>query len=147
MSEIYPDWTVTELDEHLGRWRWPEHPQFTVVENPESLWVTNEESVTVRSVPKNVALQDEGSGPTSYQAAHAFLEAHPPRPKWHDAQPGEIWAIRTDTQYPCFDAHLVCDNGFSAICDLHGGLVGTLPVNSPAILSAHRIWSGDGLAD
>lgn len=152
MSEISPDWTIAELDEHLGRWRWPEHPQFTVVEKREILWVTNEESVTVRSVPKNVAPQNERFGPTSHQAAYAFLEAHGSTPEWHRARAGEIWAIRTDKECRYFNAYFAVDHGIDGLVlfvpvDRTNPTLDDIDSESPEIVSAHRIWSGDGLAE
>ena len=91
-----------EEDERLGRWRWPENPDYIVY--PSKLYSTPSDPDVV-----HVASETNGQGHRARrddpdyifgwfsQAARAYFDAHPePKPAWHDAQPGEVWLLNID---------------------------------------------------
>lgn len=79
-----------ERDEELGRWRWPENPDYVVY------------PTTTRSLR---VVRENGNGEAWWvdrgddrahehcHAARAYFEAHPERKPWEDANPGEVWEI------------------------------------------------------
>lgn len=94
-----------ERDEELGRWRWPDNPDYVVYQDtPSGVRVFREQrpvgSVLFRR--GDVVLDMES------EAARAYFEAHPERKPWEDANPGEIWEATIDdgTTYTVF----VCEN-------------------------------------
>ncbi|WP_053386003.1 hypothetical protein [Leucobacter japonicus] len=84
-----------ERDQELGRWRWPENPDYVV-------YPTGEDSacaVDERSRDSSVQTRDlvrlreqlEGMSGGVHGALVAFFAAHPEPKPWHDAKPGEVW--------------------------------------------------------
>lgn len=80
-----------ERDEELGRWRWPEKPNFVVyAEGDGAHSVVNENTGS--------SLMSTRGGVRNYHdehadAARAYFEAHPERKPWEDAKDGEIWLV------------------------------------------------------
>lgn len=95
-------------DERLGRWRWPEDPEWlvkyigdhtVVVVRESNFWVHVGRQGEFNHFHFRDARShgDELSDKAARykRAAWAFFEAHPefaPKP-WHDAKPGEVWAV------------------------------------------------------
>lgn len=81
-----------EEDTRLGRWRWPENPDYVVYPKNDGLFEVLRESdgmVLTSTISGNHSFQDQHA-----QAARAYIAAHPePKPAWHDAKPGEVWAL------------------------------------------------------
>lgn len=93
-----------ERDEELGRWRWPENPEYVVyLRNDGQACVFNEATgVTVyrfRGEHEHLEELRRQSGeevmPHTH-AARAYFEAHPERKPWDTASAGELWAFKTD---------------------------------------------------
>ena len=93
-----------ERDQELGRWRWPENPDYVVYKAPAGERVPDARHVTVSNESNGEAawLFEVGSGGVSggdswaRDAARAYFTAHPePKKPWHDAKPGEVWVITT----------------------------------------------------
>lgn len=84
-----------ERDEELGRWRWPENPDYVVYR-----FASRNVRVLRESIGKSLEYMDEGawpSNPSDYSAAaRAYFEAHPESKPWDDAVAGEIWALTLD---------------------------------------------------
>lgn len=79
-------------DEDLGRWRWPENPDYVVYSNDPVARLR-----VVRESDGFVALLDEATDDAGYsfqEAARAYFEAHPERKPWEEAKPGEVWLFR-----------------------------------------------------
>lgn len=86
-----------ERDEELGRWRWPENPEWLAVEGERSpegrtVVVVNERTLDrfwfnerVMTIPADAS--------AAHKAGCAFFEAHPKRRPWVDATPGEVWVL------------------------------------------------------
>lgn len=92
-----------ERDEELGRWRWPEKPEWVVyakrpgfsAHNGADLLVINE--AYGESMEYSRAL-DDGTEYVEQDeraalAARAYFEAHPERKPWEDAKTGEAWVL------------------------------------------------------
>lgn len=86
-----------ERDEELGRWRWPENPEYVayrrdaypgykrrvrVIHEPDGDFVDTVEGSIHDGIFKD--------------AARAYFEAHPERKPWDTASAGELWAFKTD---------------------------------------------------
>lgn len=88
-------------DKELGRWRWPENPDYVVYKAPAGERVPDARHVTVSNESNGEAawLFEVGSGGVSggvswaRDAARAYFAAHPEPKPWHDAKPGEVWVI------------------------------------------------------
>lgn len=92
-----------ERDEKLGRWRWPENPDYVVKEAMGNAFIYNEKS----GVLSRWSRFDVESGRDGYgmYAARAYFAAHPESKPWHDAKPGEVWVVKTkynDQERPVF---------------------------------------------
>ncbi|MFF1540458.1 hypothetical protein ACFVWL_10280 [Microbacterium sp. NPDC058269] len=98
-----------ERDEELGRWRWPENPDYVVYSNPdeafERMFGPNLDLVILRDsdgmTKGYVREEDQGGPPMDHRighmlAARAYFEAHPERKPWEAAAAGELWAFNTD---------------------------------------------------
>ena len=117
-----------ERDVELGRWRWPENPDYVVYADGTSRRVIRESSGTTMQV----SLHDRKVMTTyldSYVgAARAYDAAHPEPKPWHEAKEGEVWVIEFNgNEYPAiFQADSFRD---------HGGSWG-----AEDITNARRIW-------
>lgn len=128
-------------DEELGRWRWPENPDWVAREVDRSyegrrcVEVMNERTFHVNVYNDRVL---EGGADIRHRAARAFFEAHPESKPWHDAKPGEVWLLTVDG----YEAHFVADgkefNGTNEfgrfICCAH---------DDEDITAGRRIYPGD----
>ena len=91
-----------ERDEELGRWRWPENPDYVVypVILPAhemafgrnlSVMVFHERTGVLKGYCRE---EDQGGQYREYpNAARAYFEAHPVKKPWYDAKPGEVWVF------------------------------------------------------
>lgn len=83
-----------ERDEELGRWRWPENPDYVVYPMPDGRARVLRDTdgmffVWARSDSARTVDREDAGG--AVRAACAFFEAHPERKPWEDAKDGEIW--------------------------------------------------------
>ncbi len=85
-----------ERDEELGRWRWPENPQYVVYPRGDSGVRVLDEGSGIGSA-RLIHRNGDPDNPTAeYQAAYAYFEAHSERKPWDTASAGELWAFKTD---------------------------------------------------
>ena len=93
-----------EEDERLGRWRWPENPDYVVYRDTERMYINqpavivfNETNGATAYCGKDGLYSTSGIGARDVwcePAARAYFDAHPePKPSWHDAKHGEIWVL------------------------------------------------------
>ncbi|MDR6867870.1 hypothetical protein J2Y69_002478 [Microbacterium resistens] len=86
------EWFQKRRDEELGRWRWPEDPDFVVyplISSRGAVRVLQESIGNGRMfVPAAVPDQSRAG-----RAADAYFAAHPTWKPWHDAKPGEFWSV------------------------------------------------------
>lgn len=99
VSQALREFFQHERDEELGRWRWPENPEYVVYpprkgvhSHGRGALVIHEPTARmfdvweVRSVWS--ALLDDVRA-----VADAYFAAHPEPKPWHDAKPGELWEL------------------------------------------------------
>ena len=88
-----------QRDAELGRWRSVDHPDYSAVgAGDDSVRVCDESVLRVWGFTRKEAAED----PNAYWAinsevacsvAREYFAAHPEPKPWHDAQPGEVWAL------------------------------------------------------
>jgi hypothetical protein len=87
-----------EKDEELGRWRWPDNPDYLVyriIDNQGN--DTDKVRVAMEATGNSVGAycRDDGiSCSGTGDAARAYFESHPEIKPWHKAKLGEVWEIR-----------------------------------------------------
>lgn len=132
-----------ERDTELGRWRWPENPDYVVY--PDELeYVTGKKIVRVmRESTGNrewftvAGFKLYGGDNDFTLAANAYLAAHPEKKPWHDAKDGHLYLLNfKDT--PNVDVSALVKGGTfvynDPCCD------GWDVLDSDSIKSARRIW-------
>lgn len=144
-----------ERDEELGRWRWPENPDYVVyLRNDGQACVFNEATgVTVyrfRGEHEHLEELRRQSGeevmPHTH-AARAYFEAHPERKPWHAPDAGDHWALHIAHGMALSgDEHLYKytrwgSQGRWGFVPTDGGSV--LDPTDPTITAGRRIWPED----
>lgn len=143
-----------EADERLGRWRWPENPQWLVKYIGEHMVIVVRESEFWENVGKqgqfnqfhfrdarNHGAELSDKAARYKRAAWAFFEAHPdltPKP-WHEAKPGEVWELTLEGEEPAaFYPSKSLDGCFTPVKPN----TGTTAINFdwPLITAGRRIW-------
>lgn len=90
-----------ERDEELGRWRWPENPDYVVYPSDQfaagvaGAWVrvVHEGTSFVEEFARHAAAQATRADMLFPAAAKAYFDAHPERKPWHEAKEGEVWLL------------------------------------------------------
>jgi hypothetical protein len=91
-----------EEDERLGRWRWPENPDYIVYPSDQVrlgeafgwIRVIHEPTAFDEMCNRHTEFDGSRAGFQFADAARAFFDAHPePKPAWHDAVEGEVWIL------------------------------------------------------
>lgn len=103
-----------EADERLGRWRWPENPDYVVYLNDGYAVVVSESDPSRRPdrVHRRYLEDPEGSLGWGEFAARAYFDAHPEPKPWHDAKAGEGWVIEIgEGDHENFQAVVVSNDG------------------------------------
>jgi hypothetical protein len=126
-----------EEDKRLGRWRYPEDPDFIVYPN---IVRNGEAAITVIYEPgggctewtRDVAADGAGSPPRD--AALAYFAAHPEQRPWDDAKPGEVWAFTLD----CLDGEYAASLHAKGEWTWADG--GPVNVAAGTLVGARRIW-------
>lgn len=124
-----------EEDERLGRWRWPEEPDYVVYPAANGCLVLLELTGDTFFLHRDF-LEGEDE-PT--RAARAYFAAHPDPDPWHDAKPGEVWLLTIDGE----------ELAATAMEDPHGTFGGLSFLTAPrgafgreatAITAGRRLW-------
>lgn len=126
-----------ERDHELGRWRWPENPDYVVYPlqriGLDVVKVVHEfDGYQVSFKSRTEAEHFPGSIPG--HAAVAYFDAHNVRKLWYDAKPGEVWVV-TEGDISETYAYLVDDGQFYDSARDYA-----LDFTDPAITAARRIW-------
>lgn len=118
-----------ERDEELGRWRWPENPDFVVYAEDDGVHnVVNEKTgLSLMATRSGVNRHDDQHA----DAARAYFEAHPERKPWEDAITGEIWALTLESHVTAWTMN---KRGKFEDPD------STIDPHSPMITDGRRIW-------
>ena len=92
-----------EEDERLGRWRWPDNPDYVVYSgfddsDRDAARVLHEPSlgkviVARGEVARRRGVWDEEVTNPHWHAARAYFDAHPEPKPWHDARLGDLWIL------------------------------------------------------
>lgn len=90
-----------ERDEGLGRWRWPEYPDYVVYPDTDANYIDQPAVIVLHEPTGKTAWasrygQQDMSGtgaPLRFEAADAYWAAHPEPKPWQDAEPGEVWEL------------------------------------------------------
>lgn len=148
-------WMVTALreffraeeDERLGRWRWPENPDYVVY--PQGLDHDGfRYAMAVYEPTGNAGKWQEGQSVSppmtdpqhlGIYAVAAYFDAHPePKPAWHDAKSGEVWAIKFGVSE---DEEIVqAKDSFFVNLSVSDRWFDTTGKKAPDITDARRIW-------
>lgn len=134
-----------EEDERLGRWRWPENPDYVVYPRTEDVLVLFEMN------GEGGVLYRRGDPVHDFegQAARAYFDAHPQPQPWHDAKPGETWRLTvTDRQPEDLDLtfNVIGVEGVVGARFARPQVSGEqmeYRIDSPAIVAGRRIWPED----
>lgn len=137
-----------ERDEELGRWRWPENPEWIVYAlrpgfsayNGADLLVVNEvhgaSMEYVRALDDGTEYVDADE--RAAKAARAYFEAHPEPKPWKDAKPGEVWVLTTDSEGG--EHAWFVDPDYSGGRFVFVGGLSNIPLDHPDITAARRVW-------
>lgn len=140
--EALREFFQAEADERLGRWRWPENPDYVAI--PRERTDTPRETRRVRVIhePSGDFMDTvEGSSLVGVfkDAARAYFDAHPEPKPWHGAKPGEVWELTLEGEDPAaFYPSKSMDGCFTPVMPN----TGTTAVNFdwPLITAGRRIW-------
>jgi hypothetical protein len=94
-----------EEDERLGRWRWPENPDYVVYVRISNEIVTVFSEARGLSVDASRGTQDawvDDERPWkrhALDAASAYFDAHPQPKPWHSAKEGDVWEFKLGREH------------------------------------------------
>lgn len=148
LAQALREFFQAERDAELGRWRWPENPEYVVYALPDGGVDVLRESSVSDSLKGPGRLQgisrwDAGGRESAasshfYAAAAAYFAAHPEPKPWHDAKPGEVWVLTTENVGDECAARVAEVNGqrvFEWVAGLH-----RKSVVASTITAGRRIW-------
>lgn len=129
-----------ERDKELGRWRWPENPEYVVYRKPgaddedgrAALVLDERTGVAPRRWERGF---DSG---VFGQAARAYFDAHPEPKPWHNALPGEVWVITTAESEEI--AVRACIQNEKPTFEYIANVATKIGVTDEQITSGRRIW-------
>ncbi|MBO3663702.1 hypothetical protein [Microbacterium stercoris] len=133
-----------ERDEQLGRWRWPENPDYVVYPRENGSVTVFEESNPTAALTfwKHVRNAEVTSG-AFMEAARAFFEAHPEPKPWHDAKPGELWAITFHgVERPCRAINPTFSDRELGFLPVDIPMQTWFAADAPGITAGRPIWQG-----
>jgi hypothetical protein len=91
-SQALREFFQHERDQELGRWRWPENPDYVVVQadnGGERAWVVNERNQQITGWVWRADLDRSTARAQVVAAARAYFDAHP-EPKPIPTEPGSV---------------------------------------------------------
>jgi hypothetical protein len=150
-NETECDWTASaegidalrgffraEEDERLGRWRYPENPDYVVYPipgKPDAVRVLIESTSTTGFYYRGES--GENSTEDMGRPARAYFDAHRDPKPWHAARKGELWVVIYDGGQEF--AYRVITKGGGPTFEYIEGL-SSFSVTDSNITSAHRIY-------
>lgn len=137
-------------DQELGRWRWPENPQYVVYEdkarcyiNQPAVIVFNENDGASAMCGRDGLYSASGIGALDKwcePAAAAYFAAHQLPKPWHDAEPGEVWVLEwSSSGLTLGQPALVRNDGKFALRDSSSINEGVEPTDK-RIVGAERVY-------
>lgn len=131
-----------ERDEELGRTRFPEYPGYVVYRWSENfINVACEGDGTCHEHRReDIDLyRDNNFVSVTERIAREWFAAHPePKPAWHDAKPGEVWALTVDGSESAFYPSKSLDRAFTPVAPDTGRTA--VGMESFEITAGHRIF-------
>lgn len=122
-----------ERDEQLGRWRWPENPDYVVYPRGDGAVAVLYERHAEGGI---LYRRGDPVHDMEGEAARAYFDAHPEPKPWHDAKPGEVWALSVEgEEIACIVTP--CGPDFEPVAH---PVWATLARGSDRITSGRRIW-------
>lgn len=109
MAELF----LHERDQELGRWRDPECPN-NVIYPSSLLGEEGKPSARVLNETNGLSALCGREDTTQHTSAARYFAAHPLPKPWHDAKPGEVWAL-TDRVLERERIFVRTNNGFRSI--------------------------------
>lgn len=135
------EYIIAQEDKRLGRWRWPESPSLVVYAwNPNWVNVVNEnDGDAAQHRRQDVdAARDRNFIAITEAAARAYFDAHPEPKPWHDAKPGDVWALTVDGEESAFYPSKSLDRAFTPVKPESGRTA--VSFDSFEITAGRRIW-------
>ena len=138
------EWAQAKRDIVLGRWRWPENPDYVVYRGRDD----DDTVVVIDERNGSNAVYDRGDSDSEFErwkshheAARAYFEAHPERKPWHDAEVGEVWLLTKDGTEGEFAA-VVSDPAITFAKSFDAAAF-AFHLDDSGIRSGRRIWPED----
>lgn len=139
---------LAERDKELGRWRWPENPNYVVyakksseVEPASGVRVVSERAGRSKDIGREVIGACDTTVSTFGRAARAYFAAHPEPKPWHTPKHLEIWAL---TIRGCLSEAYIYREGYPnrepAFRPVNNEDRVRFAPTDPKIVEAHRIW-------
>lgn len=133
-----------QKDLECRRWRCPVEPDHVVYEQDGQLRVMRE-SDGHSNVMSRRWFEEHREGifareeKTFYRVLALYVEAHPEPKPWHDAQPGEVWAVTETNGEALYRA--TRSHRFEQVSGAEGML--SMPTTHWSITAARKIWPED----
>lgn len=137
-AQVLREFFLHERDQELGRWRWPENPEYVVYrdDRPGGFRVMHEPTGDTWTYFWD-AMKDDPQYVGPWNAARAYFAAHPEPKPWHDATDGQLWLIRF-SDFPDVDVSALVKGGLFLYNDhCHEGVA---PLNDSTIVAGRRVW-------
>lgn len=135
------EYYLAKRDAEIGRWRWPENPDYVVYQQAgeQGVRVIHEPSGYVRDyLARRAAERLPNAIPA--QAAVAYFKAHPERKPWHAAKYGEVWQV----EHTGGQVDLCRVNAWEKFEQVSGtGVLVSMPITRESITAAVRVWPED----
>lgn len=138
-------------DAELGRWRWPENPDYVVYRNKDRAGEPTDGTVVVIHEPSGdrawmdpdgAYSVDGGTAQSITDAGRAYFKAFPfTRKPWQNAQPGEVWSLTVDGSESAFYPSKSLDRAFTPVAPGTGRTA--VAMDSFEIEAGRRIWPED----
>ena len=133
-----------ERDVELGRWRWPENPDYVVYPPRPGVYgrgrgvqVLNEKVGRFADCWETPGVNSPADA-GAYAASRAYFAAHPEPKPWHGAKPGEVWVV---SAYEEPIVMTVFESDFGGLRFRQNDRDGTTwAIDTPVITSARRIF-------
>lgn len=130
-----------ERDKELGRWRWPENPDYVVYPSDDGGCTVFHE-VTSGFIFFSDRTLVKGTS-EKHRAARAYFEAHSEPKPWELAKPGEVWVLTISNR-----GEMEGNDAFEVTKGLirfYSTIWGNYDLDSECIIAGRRIWpEGDG---
>lgn len=99
VTKALREFFLHERDQELGRWRWPENPDYVVYPIRQRGALGKPASGLLRESSCDVSTHGRNDSDMP-EPVRAYFAAHPEPKPWHDAKPGEVWEVANATGSP-----------------------------------------------